>query len=148
MIEFIETDIRSAIDLIEHTFNSHWEEVQEVAPLNPVYDVYYDLEDQNMLYSLVAMDGNELLGYVIFIIAKHHHHSGSIWASSDILYISPTHRGKGVCKEILSKAEESLREKGVEIILVSSRAHKDFGSLLGKIGYNPYEYSYFKDIGD
>jgi len=107
LIEFIETDIRSAIDLIEHTFNSHWEEVQEVAHLNPVYDVYYDLEDQHMLYSLVAMDGNELLGYVIFIIAKHHHHSGSIWASSDILYISPTHRGKGVCKEILSRRESS-----------------------------------------
>jgi len=83
--------VMDAANAKSHTFNSHWEEVQEVAPLNPVYDVYYDLEDQNMLYSLVAMDGNELLGYVIFIIAKHHHHSGSIWASSDILYISPTH---------------------------------------------------------
>ena len=148
VIDFIEPSMERTIELIEHTFNSHWEDVKEIAPLDPCYELYLELESTNMVYNLLALENEKLVGYVIFIISKHHHHQSTLWALSDILYISPDYRGRGLCLNMLETAEKALRDRGVEVIIVNSRAHKDFGALLAKSGYNPYEKSYSKILGD
>jgi len=139
MVELIEPSMARTIELIEHTFNSHWEDMGEICELTPNYEHYKKLEELGLAYSLIALNEEELMGYVIFFITPHHHHSNTLWAYSDILYVTPEYRGGTVCKRLLSHAEEKLREKGVDVIIVGMKDKKRFDALLEKIGYNPYE---------
>lgn len=121
---------------------------QEHLPFDPDLDIYKILADAGNIKILAARREDELVGWTLFWISPHQYHPSTKFAISDVTYVIPEHRGTGVLKEMLVKADALLRSIGVEAISWQARADKDFGAALEKQGYEKTTITYAKYIGD
>jgi len=117
--------------------------------LNPYLEVYFLLEGQGLLDTITARtDEDEVIGYYICMTSIHHHHADLLVGSQMALYVKKDYRGQGVSGKLLSKAEEVLTERGATSIVVAIPAGKDHSKAFDKLGYEPMEHSYYKNLGD
>ena len=91
-----------------------------------------------------ARDGSILVGYQIYFVMPHMHYKNSLTAMSDVLFLAPEHR-KGLAGILLMKsAEKELVKLGVQRIIQNVKLANDWGSILERIGYKPFERIYTK----
>lgn len=135
----------------QHLLEKHWEEIalnKEVIKLNPDWEAYYDLEDAGSLKIFTARSDGVLIGYFVVICRKHLHYVDHVFSFNDILYVAQEYRKGLVGAKLMKFAEQCLKEDGVSVLVVNTKRHKPFDSLLEWLGYKHTENIYTKLLRD
>ena len=131
----------------EKLLNAHWEEValnKDKIKLNPDYDRYYELEELGILKIFTVRDSGSLVGYFACFVMPHLHYKDHYFATNDVIYISPEHRRGFTALKLIKFAEKCLKEDGVSVIQINTKAHKSFSPLLERMGYKQNDILYGK----
>lgn len=129
----------------------HWQEIalnKDHIKLNPDWEAYYDLEEAGALKIFTARDNNNLIGYFVVLCRKHLHYVDHVFAFNDILYLQADYRKGLTGAKLMKFAEKCLKDDGVSVVIVNTKRHKPFDSLLEWLGYNHIENIYSKTLRD
>lgn len=80
-----------------------------------------------------------MVGYCSMLVMDHHH-TGQLNATEDAVYILPTSRGHG--QEFMKWVDDQLADEGVRAVYRTTRAVRDHGALLCRMGYTLSETTY------
>lgn len=142
-----ESLIKSKVDAIP-LLEKHWEEIalnKDKIKLNPDWDTYADLEDAGILKIFTARDsGSKLIGYFVVFVKAHIHYKDNLFAYNDLLFLDQNYRKGFTGPKLMKFAEKCLKEDGVDVIIVNTKRHKPFDSLLVWLGYKHVENLYSK----
>lgn len=125
----------------------HWKEValnQDTIALNPDWDAYLDLEEKGLLKVFTAREEGILVGYFVAICRNHIHYKDHLFAYNDVVYLKPEYRSTGVGPSLITFAENCLKDDGVSVLVVNTKRHKPFDSLLDRLGFTHIENIYSK----
>lgn len=151
MIQFQVEKFIACIAELQPMLEAQWEEVEsnkDELPLDPDYAQYSTLCDADMLQIVTAREEGELIGYLIVFIVPHLHHMSTKWASSDIFYIKPDHRNTFVASKLITMTEQKLKHKDVVVFSLNMKAHTPYDKLAEDLGFNKFELTYAKYIGE
>lgn len=150
MIEYLVVEYEDVVEQIkEHIHATH----DEVGPfkerkLSPDFDAYQTHADNGILAIFAAMDGDNLIGYAVFVLGNHIFYDDLILAQSDLIYIVPEHRGE-TSKEFIQFIDEKLyTDFGVDGIVISMTTKRNFSGLLEHLGYQTVGVVCSKYVGD
>lgn len=129
----------------------HWDEIalnQDKIKLNPDWEAYQKLEDDNRLKIFTARNGKQLVGYFVVILGANIHYKDHVFASNDIIYLHKDYRKGFVGIRLIKFAEKCLKDDGVSVLLINTKIHRPFDKLLERLKFKPIERVYSKFIGD
>jgi GNAT superfamily N-acetyltransferase len=104
-------------------------------PLAPDWDQYERLLKADMLRCVTCRAGDELIGYVVFIVHPHLHYKTCKTAFEDMHFIRKDHRKGRVGIRLFKYAEEMLKAIGVNRIIVHTKVHLDNSKLFEYLDY-------------
>ena len=151
MVNYQQEFLTSVVDDIKPLIKSHWDEIalnQDRIKLNPDWDAYQNFEDQDRLRIFTARDKDELVGYFVVIIGVNIHYKDHLFASNDIIYLSPNHRKGFTGIRLIKFAEKCLREDGISVLTINTKVHQPFDKLMDFLKFNNIERVYSKYVGD
>lgn len=125
----------------------HWEEVainKEKIKLNPDWDAYANLEDSGVLKIFTARNEGKLIGYFVVFVKPHIHYKDHLFCYNDLIFIDEEYRKGFTSPRLIKFAEKCLKADGVEVMIVNTKTHKPFDSLLVWLGYKHIENLYSK----
>lgn len=116
---------------------------REIAPhrgvmgdVDPDLSIYRRLADLGAVCFVTAREAGELVGYAVFAVMPHHHYRGALWAAGDGLWLAPEARRPRVAYRLLDVAEDSLRARGVVLIMIAAQpGYPALGRLLQRRRY-------------
>ena len=151
MVNYQQEFLTSVVDDIKPLIKSHWDEIalnQDRIKLNPDWDAYQNFEDQDRLRIFTARDEGELVGYFVVIIGVNIHYKDHLFASNDIIYLSPNHRKGFTGIRLIKFAEKCLRQDGISVLTINTKVHQPFDKLMDFLKFNKVERVYSKYVGD
>jgi GNAT superfamily N-acetyltransferase len=125
----------------------HWEEVainKEKIKLNPDWDAYANLEDAGVLKIFTARNEDKLVGYFVVFVKSHIHYKDHLFCYNDVIFVDEEYRKGFTSPRLIKFAEKCLKADGVEVMIVNTKRHKPFDSLLVWLGYKHIENLYSK----
>lgn len=129
----------------------------QVPPIDFSWPHYIAMESQKQVLLMTARDGDkyhakhhQLVGFALYIMTYHPHHQTVPMAICDTLAVRPSHRSVGIGRNLLSRAEDLLRDYGMHCIIHMFRAvyAQETTPLFPSLGYVPFEMSYVKQLVD
>ena len=144
-------DFEAVRHQMDDLIRAHWEEValnQDKIPLDPDWSFYEALWNAGLLGIYTVRLEGKLVGYFVVVAKPHPHYKQNVFASNDIIYLSPEYRKSSVGAGLISFAENDLKERGVSVLVVNTKVHRPFDPLLERLGFNKIEHTYSKYIGD
>lgn len=145
--EFLDTCEKDCQELIR----LHWEEIavnKDKIKLNPDWDAYHALEQNQRLKIFTARSEEELVGYFVVITGSNLHYKDHVFAVNDILYLRKEYRKGRTGIKLIKFAEKYLRDDGVSVLNINTKVHKPFDVLMEHMGFGLVERVYSKYIGD
>lgn len=136
---------------IEPLLDSHWDEIalnKEKIKLNPDFDAYEALELEGKLKIFTARDDGQLVGYFIVIVGTNIHYKDHLFASNDVIYLSPNHRKGFTGIKLIKFAEKCLKSDGVSVLTINTKVHQPFDKLLDFLKFRKIERVYSKYLGE
>lgn len=116
----------------------------EEAPLNVVWEKYYQMQHLNLVRIFTARnDGGELVGYSVFFVHKGTQRGDTLQANQDALYVKPEYRGTNGA--LIKFAEERLKLEGCEKLYITLRSNSS-GRVLVNNGYEHTQSVYAKSL--
>lgn len=146
-ITYQQESLATCVSDIKPLLEQHWQEIalnQEVIKLNPDWEAYYDLEEAGALKIFTARSDGKLIGYFVVLCRKHLHYVDHVFAFNDILYVHKDYRKGLTGAKLMKFSEKCLKEDGVSVLVVNTKRHKPFDSLLEWLGYKHIENIYSK----
>jgi GNAT superfamily N-acetyltransferase len=144
--EFIDDIYEDCQPLIQQ----HWEEIalnQDAIKLNPNWDAYKQLEGIGAFRIFTARDGGKLVGYFAVFVEPNLHYQDHLFARNDVLFLHKDYR-KGFCGiKLIRFAEKCLKDDGVSVLVINTKTHRDFSSVLARLGFSKTETVHTKVIG-
>lgn len=130
--------------LVEHARN-----LDDWAPLDPQYEVYFHLEQAGKLLFVTLRREGQLIGYFIGFIGPSLHHK-VLTLHQDIFYTAPAHRdGSPRAGLLLFRAvEREARARGVRRMFLSTKLERDAGPLFERLGFVRFEAVYTKALDE
>lgn len=132
-------------------FELHWADLgvyKDKMPLAPRVAAYAYLESIGELLTLTARQDGELVGYFNIRIGPRLHYERTIEALTDLPYVHPKIRGRGVGVRLFLAAQEEIKSRNVDIWLASSKLvgplHKSMDRVLTWLGMTPTDVQYSK----
>jgi GNAT superfamily N-acetyltransferase len=144
--------LASVVDLrsrLEPLLLSHRQEMPTAqhAPIPlPDWDLYYRLDAVGRLILVAAEDGDELVGYCSFILAKMRHDRELTVVSNDAIYLKPERRGAGVAARLIAFCESEAVRRGADVVSMTVKVQHNFGPLLTSLGYENDELVFHKRL--
>lgn len=117
-------------------FEGHWRELgpyKDKMPLAPNVDLYSYLEAQNQLLTLTARQDGRLVGYIICAVRTGLHYSTTLQAITDIPYVAPSVRGRGVGVRLFLAAQEELKARKVGPWFASYKIESELAPSMHKV---------------
>ena len=151
MVKYQQEFLTSVVDDIKPLIKSHWDEIalnQDRIKLNPDWEAYQNFEDQDRLRIFTARDEGELVGYFVVIIGVNIHYKDHLFASNDIIYLSPNYRKGFTGIRLIKFAEKCLRQDGISVLTINTKVHQPFDKLMDFLKFNKVERVYSKYVGD
>lgn len=122
--ETTESELYKDLDFLEVKLNE----------LDPDWDRYALLENNNSLIIFTARLDGKLIGYNIFFLSMSLHYKTQYVATQNLIFIHPDNRGFG--KYFIFYSDEKLKEIGVKKIFYILKAANDWSEkLLKPLGY-------------
>lgn len=126
----------------------HWNEVaghKDKIKLNPDYEKYRTLAEQDLLCCVTMREDGELVGYFICFVFPHIHYKDHLMAMNDAIFILQEHRkGLTPAVSLIKFMERELRGRGVSKMIMNTKLSHDFGSILTRLGFQAFEKVYDK----
>lgn len=97
-------------------------------------DKYETCEEEGYLKTIVAEDDGELIGYLVVLSCEMTHHKGLWHATTDVIYVDPAYRDKGVATMMIDKAKELCKAHGISFFSVVVNSNFDFSKMMEKMG--------------
>jgi|TARA_R110001632_G_scaffold151579_3_gene269183 GNAT superfamily N-acetyltransferase len=138
-------------DEVKPLLNSHWEEIalnKDKIKLNPDWEAYEALEQQGKLKIFTARDDGQLVGYFVVIVGTNLHYKDHLFASNDIIYLSPNHRKGFTGIKLVKFAEKCLKDDGVSVLTINTKVHQPFDKLMDFLKFRKIERVYSKYLGE
>lgn len=133
----------TCLDDIKPLFHDHWLEIagnKDTIPLDPDFDRYQILEDQEMLRIFTVRDEGKLVGYFISFIAPNLHYKTTIYALNDVLYVDPDYRAGTVAYRMFNGAMKDLKDNcNVDMLVIHMKVKFEFRKLLKSLGFTRVE---------
>lgn len=134
-------------------FQSHWLELgpfRDRMPLVPNLQIYTFLETAGQLLTLTARQNGKLVGYLIAKTGPGLHYATTNQAITDIPYVHPSVRGRGIGVRLFLAAEKEFKAMGVGPWFAGSKInsplHESMDKVLRWIGMTPQDVQYSKWI--
>ena len=125
----------------------NWQEFAELCPaFDPDMERFYMLEEVGCLRTFSMRDRTKLVGYLIYVVARHPYDPQRVVADEINWYIHPDYRRGRNAIRFLRYAEDRLREDGVDAVTHHSTVGRDLGSFYERYGYRVMETLYVKDL--
>lgn len=129
-------------------WDAHHEEVPQLGlPLDPDFNIYKNMADNNVLRIFTARIAELIVGYQIFFVMRHPHRKYSFEANSDILYLDPEVRKGFVGLKFLRWCDLQLIKEGVKVIHHQVSLQKDLGALFLRMGYQAMDVTFARKVG-
>ena len=132
-------------------FHSHWLELgpfRDRMPLAPNLEIYKYLESGQELLTLTARQDRKLVGYLIAAVRPGLHYSQTIQAITDIPYVHPSVRGRGIGVRLFLAAQEEFKSRKVgpwfASYKIGSELAPSMDKLLRWIGMTPQDMQFSK----
>ena len=151
MLRYQQEFLSSVSEEIKPLLNSHWEEIalnKDKIKLNPDWEVYQSLENQGKLKIFTARGEGKLVGYFVVVVGVNMHYKDHLFASNDIIYLSPEHRKGFTGIKLIKFAEKCLKEDGVSVLTINTKVHQPFDRLMDFLKFRKVERVYSKYLGD
>ena len=147
-ITYQEEKFSSILDEVKPVLQKHYEEISASKQfrLNPNYVAYFQLQDQGLLTVVTCRDEGKLVGYIAFFVMPHMHYLDCKTANEDLYFILPEYRKGMTGIKLFKKAEEILKQKGVQRIILSCKTNFDHSKIFERLGYQFFEKHFNKFI--
>lgn len=117
--------------------------------LNVLSDFYkWSNENGNLTFHTARGDDGEVVGYAITFIGNHPHYQDKVFATNDVLYVSPDYRKTDVAKGLIEFVEQDMKERGVDVMSLHTKCSNPCKKLMESVGFHADEIQYFKYIKD
>lgn len=126
---------------------SEWDEAspyKDIANLEPDYERYFQLEKAGMLRTIIAMKGDNIAGFAVFIVYRNLH-CNLIGVSSDTFYVLPEFRKSGIGIGLFKKSIDMAKEEKANYLL-SHAPNERIGKLYKFLGFSSQETTWIKRI--
>lgn len=145
-VRYFNADFMSFLPDLKKLIEANYEElcVTKEFPLMPDYEVYERIAKSGNITCIVCMDGDEVVGYVIFLIQPHLHYKTCLTAFEDIYYLKPEYRKGRIGIRMFKFAEDVLRSANVNRIIMHTKIHLDNSKLFEYLGYKHTDKLYTK----
>jgi hypothetical protein len=132
-VEKLSTSREEALPLLER----HYEEIaqfKDVQKLDPDWDSYTTLERNGNLWILTVRDNGVLVGYMVMVISRARHYKTLLMAAEDIHFLLPEYRKGLTGYRMIAKTLQAMRDKGVGMITMRTKADKSHAALFERLG--------------
>jgi GNAT superfamily N-acetyltransferase len=117
-------------------FRLHWHDLalhKDKMPLAPRLAAYRALEDSGELLTLTARRDGRLIGYFIARIGPALHYETTLQGQTDLPYVHPDVRGRGIGVRLFLAAEAEMKRRGVKIWHASSKLDKPLHHSMDRV---------------
>jgi len=144
-----DVDVFKFLIEFKEIFPLHYEElsVTKEYELEPDYEAYEKMAESGLLRTITVRADNELIGYIIFCVHGHLHYKSCMTAFEDIYFVKKEYRKGRVGIKLFQYAEQVLKERGVNRIILSTKVHLDNTSLFEYLGYKHTDKTFSKMLG-
>jgi GNAT superfamily N-acetyltransferase len=151
MITFRQELLNTTEDEAKELLELHYAEIalnKDKIKLNPNWEAYHELEDNNNLKIFTARDSGKLVGYFVVIVGTSLHYKDHLFAENDILYLHKDYRKGWTGIRLIRFVENCMLEDGVSLMKINTKVHQNFGVILDRLGFNNTEEVYTKYLGE
>ena len=152
-------DYLQALPEMQRLYQAHYEEVgvlHDKFTLDPDYGRYQQIHAANGFHLVTVRAQGELAGYHLSFIMMHLHYRNEKIAVDDLFFLSKEHRSGFTGVRLFKEAERTLKARGVQAFINKAKRHVKsgdeeeygVGKLLEALGFQEFERSYIKWIGD
>lgn len=127
-------------------FNEHWRELalnQDVIPLAPDWDKYYQLDIAGALHILTArVSSGQLVGYAFTLVGPHPHYATTVWAHVDMYWLDPVYRQGWTGVRFIKALVLGAKTLGAVNLTLATKTHfadNRVTKLLQRLGFVPIE---------
>ena len=132
---------------IQPLIKEHYEAIalhKDVIKLNPDWKQYAKMDAVNALRVYTARSGGDLVGYFVVVVSKSLHYQDHLFATNDIIYLSPKYRKGTAGIRLIKYAEEQVKAEGITLLVINTKAHAPFDAILERQGFELTERVYSK----
>lgn len=139
MFEFREiTHVDQIRSEMEPLLRQHYAELtldQDIIKLEPIWESYQKLFEQDQLFALGVYYLGGLIGYSVFFLRRHIHYANNTIADNDVLFLAKSSRQGRLGIELIRESERRLAARGVSKITWHVKKSRDFRPILTRLGY-------------
>ena len=145
MLTFQREPFDAAYPDAEPLLRLHYEELtfgRGRIQLAPDVGRYRALEAEGALVVHTARDDGQLVGYAAWFLTWHMHYRHNLYALNDVFFVDPARRAdRWLGYRFIRHIDRDLSnpDHGIDAIKWHAKAHRDFGSMLQRLGYQPEE---------
>lgn len=123
---------------------------QDKMPLDPDYDEYVRRERAGELFLCVARWNARIVAYCTIYVRPGFHYKSTLTGTTDIVYVVPEYRNKGLILPLYRTVETELGRRGVKIWYAGWKLHNPLGMprLHEMLGFVPADQYVAKWLGE
>lgn len=147
MYVYQEEKFADIVEEVKPLLYEHWKELanhQDIRPLDPNYELYTLLSNNDILRIYTVRTEGKLIGYSCFYVSPNLHYRTWLYASCDVYYIDPAYRTSGVGKDMIGHIERQLKALGVKAVMIQDKVNHSHEKFFKFLGYTPVEQHYEK----
>ena len=137
MYQIREAPISELLALGPTLFEEHSQELTQnkrLMVLEPDAERYLAMDAMGLLLVLLAYEGDDLVGYSVNVVTTHLHYKALTFASNDLLYVAPAHRGGRLWLQLRRETRRVARERGAVLMLWHAKEGTTLAKLLPRMG--------------
>lgn len=136
----------AALDAMLHEHAQELATNKELMVLAPDRVRYAAIEAANIMLTLLAYEGDELIGYSINFVSQHLHYSGLTYAQNDVLFVRAPYRKGRAGLALIQETERVCKERGAQMIVWHAKQGTALESLMPRLGYRVQDVMFSKEL--
>jgi GNAT superfamily N-acetyltransferase len=144
-ITYQQEPLFKVIPEVSELLSLDWSEVGRF-PLDPDWELYQVLEDNEALKIFTVRSDGKLVGYFSVVISPSLHSKGKFIVANDVIFLHPDHRKGLIGTKLFKFVERCLQDDGFEQLQVTYTERFDISSLLSRLGYIKVETKFEKRL--
>jgi GNAT superfamily N-acetyltransferase len=130
---------------IRDIMSRNWSETGFQFAFNPSIEMYQRAVDAGIMFGMVALDGEQVIGYCTMMVSPTMHNPQVVIAANDALFVVPERRGI-VSVRLMQAAEREAKLRGASMVCWHARAGTGMASMLARRGYAETDIVMTKEI--
>jgi len=134
MVRYVLANPAEWMHRIRAIMERNWSETGFQFAFNPSADMYQQAVDAGVMFGIVALDGEEPIGYCTMVVSPTMHNPELVMAASDALFVVPERRGI-VPMRLMQAVEREAKARGACMVCWHARAGTGLAGMLARRGY-------------